>query len=119
MFSITSHGLVSSTVEKSLGPGLSNSLGELTLGDGVLNLSVLRLRIHLSAVVHAIISELEAVLVNYATVFLKNFEQSLLTFGSSIRELTESQEIFTVHTVVGSNVGSESADIKTLHVGGD
>ena len=85
----------------------------------VVHLRVKVFTIHLSRVAYLIVFKLESVFVN--NIFLSFFEELEQCFIIiNVRawlELTESDEVFSVHTVHSSCVGGESSNVETGDTG--
>ena len=111
--------LVANAIEQGLAPGLVDVWGKHGLLDGVLNLGIVVLTTNFPRVGYGIVDNLKVVLVYYFTIgFIKQSEQSFVRVtGVGVRfEFTVANEVLSVHSVEGLDVGSKSANIKADHL---
>ncbi len=111
---LISHSLVSSPVEECLTPRVTNGTLQGCALDSMLNISINLLTIDIAAIVHLIVLKLEHMAIdNRIAIFLENLEQDGLVLRVNLRvELTKSQEIFTIDTMVLLVLESESSHVK-------
>ena len=111
--------LVARPIEKGFSPSLLDCLSQFAFLNWVFNLFILSLPVDTATVVHAIITKLETVLVDYWLILIiENLKQPVFVFKRvTLSILTKGKEVFSVNAKVRFCVRSESSEVESTNFG--